>query len=526
MKNYFDFMIYMAFEAILYYEDKRSLTLSQLHDFRLKLCEKHIERSSKHAKFDQVANVENLQKFEEARRSFHSLNINMTSSEELQNFRDFINDHGDLFYYTDGKIHLKDDVSSTEIEKAKFELDSYRDAVDITICGELISIIAWDNIECLDVLGIAKKVKSLVYEIVRDEKVIERAYQNLPLQEKIENLAKFVDFRLAVIGNLKEDKMGCYHRVMRSAQASDPEVSGDSSGLLSESLTECDPFYDFYAFWIDSSLNNPFQRAIFNTGALAYDRLLKNMDMLWQCRDSVKTLENEFDEEEFEDDDDEDDEEEFEDEDDDEEFKDEADDEKFKDEFDDIDDCDVESVYDDEDDMDEIEYYLHDKKIYMTFYLNYIRHIDWYQESISPDMVLEQSRRRLLYILDSYGDNLYQEDNLKRALANTLTEGMNYREDFKDFYMMSRVFLVDILEGWADDDRTLRKMLFASTYYDLTGDKRIENILNKYQQTTTGEKVSGFILNHNYAACNFSSDSAKKMIKTNPDDAHGKKDGV
>lgn len=152
------------------------------------------------------------------------------------------------------------------------------------------------------------------------------------------------------------------------------------------------------------------------------------------------------------------------------------------------------------------------------------RHIDWYQVSIGSDIVLEQSRRRLLYLLDSYGDNLYQEDNFKRALADTSMEDLDYKEDFNDFYVMSRLFLVDILEGWADDDKSLRKMLFVSTYYDLTGDKRVERIIHKYQETEIGKKVLGAILDRNYAAFDFSGDSEKMMIKTNQDDVQGKKD--
>lgn len=104
MKNYFDFMMYLAFEVILIYEDKRSLTLSQLHDYRLKLCEKHMEYHSRFREYDDV-------EFEERLKSFHRLNTDMISLEERQNFRDFISNYGDLFYYVDGQIHLKSDIS-------------------------------------------------------------------------------------------------------------------------------------------------------------------------------------------------------------------------------------------------------------------------------------------------------------------------------------------------------------------------------------------------------------------------------
>ncbi len=75
---------------------------------------------------------------------------------------------------------------------------------------------------------------------------------------------------------------------------------------------------------------------------------------------------------------------------------------------------------------------------------------------------------------------------------------INYREDFTDFYALSRLFLVDILESWIDDEMYLKKMLLVSTYYDLTKDNRIKKIINKYKKTELGYKVSEIILESNY----------------------------
>lgn len=358
------------------------------------------------------------------------------------------------------------------------------------ICGELSSLS--DRIECLDILG-AKKVKMLVYEIIRGEKKIEEAYQSLTLGD-IEKLSKFVDFRLAVIGNLKEDKMRCYHRTISNAKLLDSEVSEEDFELLGKHLMECDPFYDLNRY-IDYRLDNEFQRAIFDMGSLSYDRLLRSMDAMWAYKKPDLSAEIEpidpeaavalIDEEMMKA-------------------------ETYEDEFDDEDDYSDDEDYDDADDIDRVDVFLYDKKIYMTFYLNYIRHIDWYQTSTRYDPILERSRRGLLYLLDGYGNNLYQEDNFKKALLDTSMEEIDYQEDFSDFYVMSRLFLVDILEGFLDDAKSLRKLLFVSTYYDLTKDKRIEKIMHKYQKTEIGEDVSKAILNHNYTGCDFSSESSKK----------------
>lgn len=83
MRNYFDFIMYLAFENLLIYEDKRSLTISQLHDYRLKLCDEHMEY---HRQFIEYADVE----FERILKNFHQFNINMSFLEERRNLENFI----------------------------------------------------------------------------------------------------------------------------------------------------------------------------------------------------------------------------------------------------------------------------------------------------------------------------------------------------------------------------------------------------------------------------------------------------
>lgn len=197
--------------------------------------------------------------------------------------------------------------------------------------------------------------------------------------------------------------------------------------------------------------------------------------------------------------------------------------EMYEDEFDDDDD-DYDD-YDEEDDMDQVEYYLHDKKVKMAFYLNYIDKINKYQEKHGYVSNLERAKRRLLYILDGYVDNLYNEDNFNTALNNVSMDDINYKDDFYDFYLMSRLFLVDYLEYQYDDERTVRKMLFASTYYDLTHDDRIRKIINKYKKTENGQKVRTCIIGHDFEPfVEDTSDKPKEMIKKNPKDNAGKKE--
>ena len=181
MKNYFDFIMYLAFETLLIYENKRSLTVEQLHNYRAKLVESHIKYYSQFTVFDD-------EQFEENLHFFHDSNTDMTNEEEGQCFLDFINDNDDLFSYKNGVISLKEGISHKKLQQAKFDLESYSDRDDKIICGTLIS--RHDCIECLNVLG-AQKVQNFVHRIIDDEKQVENAYQTnsgLELQQNIEKV--------------------------------------------------------------------------------------------------------------------------------------------------------------------------------------------------------------------------------------------------------------------------------------------------------------------------------------------------
>ena len=80
---------------------------------------------------------------------------------------------------------------------------------------------------------------------------------------------------------------------------------------------------------------------------------------------------------------------------------------------------------------------------------------------------------------------------------------------------MSRLFLIDILEKWIDDEYTLRKLLFIQTYHDLTKDIRIKKIIEKYQKTDIGIKVKTFVLEHKPFEGLSSNKLSKKLFKEN-----------
>lgn len=489
MKNYFDFIMYLAFEVVLGYGNKRNISINKLHNYRKEIIKKDIDYYSRFDGF-------NDEEFEEKLKTFHKLNMDMTEKEEIRNFEKFIVDNSDYFDYKNGIITLKAGITLDELQNRKMELESYSDRDDILICGAFISF--FDSIECLDILESGDKIKQFVFRLVNDEKIVENAYQKysgIDMPIEIRKLIDSINLRLSLIGNLPEDKMRNYTRVLM--HINDPEKDGEDFWLISEQLIRIDEFYDLNNY-IDSILDNKYQRAIFDSGTLAYDRLNQSVDAMWtyltpnelmdlepvDVAAMIESMEEKIEQQS-----------------------------EYVDEFDDIeedDELDNDEFYDDE--FDKIEDYLHDKMVYMLFYLNYIQKINDYQNRFGTNEVLERSKKRLLYVLDSYGDNLYDEKNLNTALTSVSIKDIDLKEDFYDYYVISRLFLIDILEGFIDDDKTLRKMIFVSTYYDLTKDKRIEKIINKYKNTEIGEKIYNTIFLHDYTHFNITSSQKNKKL--------------
>lgn len=489
MKTYFDFIMYLAFRTILIYENRRSLTLEQLHNYRLELCRLNIQYHSQFTDYDD-------EDFEENLHFFHSSNMDMTLEEEKEKFIEFIKDNSEYFVYEDGIITLKEEVTYDDLVDASFELDSYSDRDDKIICGELIGV--FDCIECLDILG-AKKIKQFVYKMLENEKAIQQSYQMYSgdeLEQKIRDWLIFVNCSLTLISNLKDDKMRCYHRAIYSFGDFDPDLQSEYRQLLSDNLMENDSIFNIRN--IDSIVNDKFQKAIFGDGTLVYHKLNDIMDAVWAYRDPDKKMEIEAVDMEATSS-----------------LLEEMGEQlnSYSDEFDDSLDQDLDG-YDEEDYMNRIETYLYNKNVYMTFYLNYINQVNRFSEIFGKDESLEECKGRLLYLLDGYGDNLFKSENLENALNNISMVEIEYREDFDDFYVLSRLFLVDILEGWADDDLTLRKLLFASSYYGLTKDGRIKRVINKYKETDAGQIISKVVLNGDYEKV-VNLESGKKLIKEN-----------
>ncbi len=137
------------------------------------------------------------------------------------------------------------------------------------------------------------------------------------------------------------------------------------------------------------------------------------------------------------------------------------------------------------------------------FFLSYINKIDDFLLEYGNDPTLIEAKKRLIYVLDKPDICLFKDGNFKLALDDSL-DTLNELEDvsfdiFKDEarYMASEVFLSP------SNKFTVRKLLFISTYYELSGDEVIKEIVDNYSD----RKEYGL-----YKKVIFGEPKSKKMI--------------
>ena len=185
MENYFDFIIFLAFERNYDYEDKKSLTYEELHNYRLALIKENIDYFNQFTEYDDEYLPELL-------KNFHNLELNMSLEEERKCMQIFLNNYKEYFTFDKERIYLKEDVDMESFEDIKFELPFYEDPYNKLICGNLIGFSSY--LKPMEALH-AFKIKNEAFKLVQVEKDLEKCYyeykiiKNIP---RIDAITKFI----------------------------------------------------------------------------------------------------------------------------------------------------------------------------------------------------------------------------------------------------------------------------------------------------------------------------------------------
>lgn len=127
------------------------------------------------------------------------------------------------------------------------------------------------------------------------------------------------------------------------------------------------------------------------------------------------------------------------------------------------------------------------------FYLTYIEEIDNHSKKQVQDTTLKDAKSRLLYLLDNPIYNLSNKENRQNYLRQIKT--LTTSEDFFEYYSISKIFFFDLINNDLNDEHALKKTLFIITYYNITNDQRIINMINKYQTSKVGKLLYDYIFN-------------------------------
>lgn len=127
-----------------------------------------------------------------------------------------------------------------------------------------------------------------------------------------------------------------------------------------------------------------------------------------------------------------------------------------------------------------------------AFYIIYIKKLnDLIAEGKSELIVV---RNRLLYLLDDIKYCLFIEENFNKMYEKALSYELD-KESFEFFAEEAKYFIKDVFEG--QSGKTFEKLLFTSTYYQLTKDEEIVEILNQYKTDIRYKEYSQIIFGGN-----------------------------
>lgn len=186
--------------------------------------------------------------------------------------------------------------------------------------------------------------------------------------------------------------------------------------------------------------------------------------------------------------------------------------------YDILSDINISSKYDYEDEEDEEEFEFYDDELkrendiikyfdgdYELFTIYYIKNINDFMDRYGKNRMLNLAKYRLLYVIDSPDLMLYKEENFNKVLElvepikQVNIDNINENEDMllkplNCYKEEAEYFIISCFES-EFDEYTIKKLLFTATYYELTCDEDIENLLEKYKDNMNYEFYKSVIYN-------------------------------
>ncbi|MBQ6285754.1 MAG: hypothetical protein IJK67_05590 [Bacilli bacterium] len=138
----------------------------------------------------------------------------------------------------------------------------------------------------------------------------------------------------------------------------------------------------------------------------------------------------------------------------------------------------------------------------MLFYLGYIKCINELLDKLGDNEELKLIKYKLIYLLDDNSLNLINEDNIDREYDRLYKKYLEEKQYSKEeayetfdenddinidpfeldwFQVLIKAFIIDLFEGQLYDEMlTYKKLAMIRTYYLITKDEEIMNLMNNY----------------------------------------------
>lgn len=427
----FDYINILVFSILLKYENKRSIKIDTL------------------AKYHHMLLKEVFKVYESGEVEFGGEadqwagKIEFVAGEN-DNIDNFLSNYSHLFYRKGDLICLYDHVEYSELINKEKEI---RDDQNISH-----RFFAASSNDCLlDLLNVGK-IRTVIEKYVDIERDIEKCYsllnQTNSSDENIRQLMKLLFTRALFFNNVCQNP----RYVLDAFRLESWRVyQADSTFRYSKLPIDLDLWKDseYYVDWendigdIDDRIYDIFQYAIFGETSLIYKKMKEMLTNLYFSGDPKQNFEVCLD--------------------------------AFGGKFDD------QNTY----------YAISTEENDLAFYLNYLAKLNKYMGKYGETPDLLQTKNRLLYALDMPSLGLYDEANFEQQLVSY--QNFEFDEEDFDFLAAEIRFMADEVFMVEPDANTVKKLLLISTYYELSEDDEIKDIVNSHNDDDNFEFYSEII---------------------------------
>lgn len=349
----------------------------------------------------------------------------------------FLEEHSDFFYMEDNNICLYKNIDFDTLE---IRMEELRIENDINPRFSL----PVNNIELLSIIKCSKIHEIYEDYLINKESHLEKAYYNYFYNRTKENereLSKLMFQRYLFYNNISKLQHHFLEAIIDSTESFMYEYDNDylEKYPLDELLWSQSEFNDEdLNGTIDARIYDTFQYAIFGEKTQVYKKLGEDFNYVSMLQDKEFAIKNESYET-------------------------------------------AEIIEEDLKRFNDI----------TIFYLRYIANIDGFLSNNRDDELFED-KIRLIYVLDSPSSCLFKKENLEKEIErakNTIIEKSSLK-----FIENEIKFMIEDLFLGENPFYINPKLIFIKTYYQITKDEQIIEILNRYSNHENYKYFSNFIL--------------------------------